>query len=640
MADERIVKLSDSNKTTDYFPVSVTEAIYHKDSKGEVEVLSDVLNDIRDDVGDASQSINDIINGNTKVKASVAESLTDEAKEEIIDEASSQAVADVGTTLETSYYTKTQIDERLQGVGKIGAATRGGAGIVRLATQEEVNSGEVTENIPEGGNPDEPPAVVVTPMTLAEKLKNYATPENVAGEVAKIVAGADKDYDTLKEIADYIASDKTNAANMNNAISANTTEITKIKDGTTTVGKASSATTAGSATTATTATNLSSAPSLGTSGNTITVTAGGKTSSAITVPYATSAGSATTADNAGVATYLYFDNPDEGKEDKIDYEGLMGKVDTKATAAAGTQWETVGKEYVDDEIAKVKNGDVVIPSASETIYGVSRLAKLEDVTSQNDSSSNDANVAVTPNTLWRYLQSIKGENNGIASLDGTGKVPPSQLPSYVDDVLEFANKASFPTTGEGSKIYIDLSTNKVYRWGGSTYVEVSSPLAIGNTTGTAYDGGLGAANATAISALQTRVGTAEGGITTINGEIAKLKTKDESHDASFQNLDSNKANQSDFETLQNKVSGIETTANTNADNLKNIIGTGIPDTDYGEGNTTQSVALAVRAIADDNGKQISTTYAKTTDIPDTSKFALKTELIDLTYEGGTEDVTY
>lgn len=188
----KIVKLSDESKNTDYFPVSVTEAIYHKDSKGEVEVLSDVINDIRDDVGDVSQSINDIINGNTKVKASVAESLTDEAKEEIIDEASSHAVADIGDTLNTTYYTKNEIDERLQGVGKIGAATRGGAGIVRLATQEEVNSGEVTENIPEGGNPDEPPAVVVTPMALSEKLSGFLTTEE-ADEILKVYT-YDKDY--------------------------------------------------------------------------------------------------------------------------------------------------------------------------------------------------------------------------------------------------------------------------------------------------------------------------------------------------------------------------------------------------------------------------------------------------------------
>lgn len=55
-----------------------------------------------------------------------------------------------------------------------------------------------------------------------------------------------------------------------------------------------------------------------------------------------------------------------------------------------------------------------------------------------------------------------------------GKVPASQLPSYVDDVLEFPDKESFPTTGEAGKIYVALDTGKTYRWGGSTYVEVST----------------------------------------------------------------------------------------------------------------------------------------------------------------------
>ena len=55
-----------------------------------------------------------------------------------------------------------------------------------------------------------------------------------------------------------------------------------------------------------------------------------------------------------------------------------------------------------------------------------------------------------------------------------GKVPASQLPSYVDDVLEFPDKESFPTTGEAGKIYVALDTGKTYRWGGSTYVEIST----------------------------------------------------------------------------------------------------------------------------------------------------------------------
>lgn len=55
-----------------------------------------------------------------------------------------------------------------------------------------------------------------------------------------------------------------------------------------------------------------------------------------------------------------------------------------------------------------------------------------------------------------------------------GKVPSSQLPSYVDDVLEFANLAAFPATGETGKIYITLDTNATYRWSGSVYVVMNS----------------------------------------------------------------------------------------------------------------------------------------------------------------------
>lgn len=70
----------------------------------------------------------------------------------------------------------------------------------------------------------------------------------------------------------------------------------------------------------------------------------------------------------------------------------------------------------------------------------------------------------------------KAQANGYASLDGSGKVPASQLPSYVDDVLEYASAAARPATGETGKLYLTLDNNKVYRWSGSTYVEiVASP---------------------------------------------------------------------------------------------------------------------------------------------------------------------
>ena len=70
----------------------------------------------------------------------------------------------------------------------------------------------------------------------------------------------------------------------------------------------------------------------------------------------------------------------------------------------------------------------------------------------------------------------KGEAEGVAELDASGHVPVTQLPSYVDDVLEFANLAAFPATGETGKIYIATNTNKMYRWSGADYAEISALL--------------------------------------------------------------------------------------------------------------------------------------------------------------------
>ena len=63
-----------------------------------------------------------------------------------------------------------------------------------------------------------------------------------------------------------------------------------------------------------------------------------------------------------------------------------------------------------------------------------------------------------------------GTANGVAELDTNGLVPSSQLPSYVDDVLEYASVSAFPATGETGKIYVALDTNLTYRWSGSAYV--------------------------------------------------------------------------------------------------------------------------------------------------------------------------
>lgn len=72
-----------------------------------------------------------------------------------------------------------------------------------------------------------------------------------------------------------------------------------------------------------------------------------------------------------------------------------------------------------------------------------------------------------------------------------GKVPAAQLPSFVDDVLEYAAVSNFPATGEAGKIYVATGTNKSYRWSGSTYVEITGGVSLGETSGTAYRGDRG-----------------------------------------------------------------------------------------------------------------------------------------------------
>lgn len=96
------------------------------------------------------------------------------------------------------------------------------------------------------------------------------------------------------------------------------------------------------------------------------------------------------------------------------------------------------------------------------------------------------------NKIQQFIDS-KGNPNGLASLNESGVIPTSQLPSYVDDVIEVATFNNLPVTGESGKIYIVQDTNLTYRWSGTDYVEISKSLALGENSSTAYPGDKGKA---------------------------------------------------------------------------------------------------------------------------------------------------
>lgn len=150
--------------------------------------------------------------------------------------------------------------------------------------------------------------------------------------------------------------------------------------------------------------------------------------------------------------------------------------------------------------------DVVLPSYPTTLPAsdVKEWAKAD-----NKPTYTASEVGALSDTTTHLSGDIpiseKGSANGVATLGSDSKIPSAQLPSYVDDVLEYDTKDDFPTVGESGKIYVDKSTNVTYRWSGTIYVKIGSDLALGETSSTAYAGDKGKANADAITQLQTTV---------------------------------------------------------------------------------------------------------------------------------------
>ena len=139
--------------------------------------------------------------------------------------------------------------------------------------------------------------------------------------------------------------------------------------------------------------------------------------------------------------------------------------------------------------------------------------------------------------LAEAFMDTKGKANGLASLGTDGKVPAAQLPSYVDDVVEYANLSAFPATGEAGKIYVAKDTNKTYRWTGTSYIVISETLALGETSSTAYAGDKGKANADEIVKIKNRITGIESSIGTINTKIISIENRIDSVISDIDQLD-------------------------------------------------------------------------------------------------------
>jgi hypothetical protein len=118
----------------------------------------------------------------------------------------------------------------------------------------------------------------------------------------------------------------------------------------------------------------------------------------------------------------------------------------------------------------------------------------------------------------------------------SGKVPASQLPSYVDDVLEYANFAALPGTGESGKIYVTIDNNKTFRWSGSSYIEISASPGSSDSV-TEGSTNLYFTNARALAAAPAETVTTSGAL--INSATAKTTPVDADTFGVMDSADSN-----------------------------------------------------------------------------------------------------
>ena len=135
---------------------------------------------------------------------------------------------------------------------------------------------------------------------------------------------------------------------------------------------------------------------------------------------------------------------------------------------------------------------------------IAKASQIFDEGLNKYQSEINTQLGISDDSLHKELtnfKNTKGKANGLASLDDSGKVPSTQLPSYVGDVLEFTQLDQLPKPGESGKIYVVTSTNLQYRWSGSDYVEISKSLALGETSSTAYPGDKGKATTDVVNSL-------------------------------------------------------------------------------------------------------------------------------------------
>ena len=182
----------------------------------------------------------------------------------------------------------------------------------------------------------------------------------------------------------------------------------------------------------------------------------------------------------------------------VRWDDIKGKPDVfyvHPTSPAGAKKNGLYKITIDASGHVIE----VVPATIEDLVHTHEIADITGLQTAIDGKANSSHMHDADDIISGTINIDRIPNipdskiENVSATKLVGIISQSNLPSYVDDVVEVENYDALPETGEAGKIYVDLQTNKTYRWGGSAYVEISSSLALGETSATAFRGDYGKA---------------------------------------------------------------------------------------------------------------------------------------------------
>lgn len=178
----------------------------------------------------------------------------------------------------------------------------------------------------------------------------------------------------------------------------------------------------------------------------------------------------------------------------VSFDGSSDAAIVLTLADTGVTAETYGSNVQVPVLTIDGKGRVVFAEAASIRSGTTTQTGIVQLNSSTSSTSTtqaatpsavktayDLALAANVSASAAIPAALLGAANGVATLDSNGFIPTSQLPSFVDDVIEVADYASLPGTGVSGKLYITLDTNGVYRWSGTVYVQISDSVSTSDT---------------------------------------------------------------------------------------------------------------------------------------------------------------